>query len=119
VAGPNLPVTVDAAYPDGTDPSVKEHQQHHDAIHELLNRFDLAAPTDGQTLVWVSAVGRWMPQSPAAGVSNLCVIVGANSPRTINGAAVPTGMYVLWVTDAGVRPVNGASGDLWHNGPTL
>jgi hypothetical protein len=118
VAGPNLPVTVDAAYPDGTDPSVKEHQQHHDAIHELLNRFDLAAPTDGQTLVWVSAVGRWLPQSPAGSVSNLVFIAGASSPRLINGAAVPSGMRVVWQSD-GVEPVNRAPGDIWFNGPTF
>lgn len=50
MASPNLPVNVDASNIDSsTDPTVKTHQQHHDVIHTLVNRFDAtAAPTIGQ-----------------------------------------------------------------------
>lgn len=32
-----LPVNIDASYPDGADPSVQTHQQHHDALHAMYN----------------------------------------------------------------------------------
>lgn len=52
MAGPGLPTNTDSTYADsGTDPTVKLHQQHHDAIHGIVNRFDTAAPADGKTVV--------------------------------------------------------------------
>lgn len=40
-----LPTNIDASHPDdGTDPSVKLHQQYHDALHILNNAFDLLGP---------------------------------------------------------------------------
>lgn len=54
MAGPNLPVNVDATYVDAPgDPSIKAHQQAHDAIHQVVNRFDKdAVPTAGQVPRW-------------------------------------------------------------------
>jgi hypothetical protein len=43
MAGPGLSVTNDTTYPDsGTDPSVKIHQQDHDAIAGIVDDFDVA-----------------------------------------------------------------------------
>jgi hypothetical protein len=49
MAGPGLPVNIDATYADsGTDPSVKIHQQNTDAVHNIVNDFDVAnAGTSG------------------------------------------------------------------------
>lgn len=38
--GTSLPTNIDATYPDGTDPSKKAHQQHHDQIHNFTNTHD-------------------------------------------------------------------------------
>src|SRR5664279_2526037 len=43
MAGPGLSVTNDTTYADsGTDPSVKIHQQDHDAIAGIVDDFDVA-----------------------------------------------------------------------------
>lgn len=60
MAGPNLPINVDTTYADSTaDASVKTHQQHHDSIHTIINRFDLTPPTVGQTVI-ASAGASWV-----------------------------------------------------------
>lgn len=57
MAGPNLPVNVDTTYADsGTDPSVKLHQQHHDAIHAAVNKISTTAPQNGQVPVATNGV---------------------------------------------------------------
>lgn len=46
MAGPGLPVNVDTTYADDiNDASVKLHQQHHDAVHAIVNQFDTSTPT--------------------------------------------------------------------------
>jgi hypothetical protein len=42
MAGPGLPVNIDTTYADTGDASVKLHQQHHDALHGIINDFDTA-----------------------------------------------------------------------------
>jgi hypothetical protein len=73
LAGPNLPVNVDATYSDsGTDPSVQLHQQHHDLIHAILNRFDKdATPTNGQGFIYSTATGLYAPATPPPIASDL------------------------------------------------
>lgn len=52
----DLPVNIDATYADdGGDPSVKLHQQHHDAIHALYNA--LAGASPGAAVVDKMAIG--------------------------------------------------------------
>lgn len=55
MAGPNLPINIDTTYADsGTDTTVKSHQQHHDAIHGVVNAFDTSLKTAvlGDILTW-------------------------------------------------------------------
>jgi len=62
MAGPNLPTNIDSTYGDSTtDASVKVHQQQHDVIHAVVNRFDTASPSVGQLLVWNG--NTWVPTS--------------------------------------------------------
>jgi hypothetical protein len=59
MAGPGLSVTNDTTYADsGTDASVKIHQQNHDAIGGIVNKFDVAlgTATSGDSLVWDGTV---------------------------------------------------------------
>jgi len=68
MAGPNLPVNVDATYADsGTDTTVKLHQQHHDAIHDIVNKIDTAVGTavTGDVLTWNGTV--YGPEAPDTG----------------------------------------------------
>lgn len=63
MAGPNLPVNVDTNNADSaTDPTVKAHQQHHDALHALANRWDTATPTVGQFAYYNGSV--WVGVTP-------------------------------------------------------
>jgi hypothetical protein len=64
MAGPNLPVNVDTNNADSTtDPSVKLHQQHHDAIHAAVNRLDTATPQVGQLMMWNGST--WVGVTPS------------------------------------------------------
>jgi hypothetical protein len=40
MAGPGLPINIDTTYPNTGDASVVLHQQHHDALHGIVNDFD-------------------------------------------------------------------------------
>lgn len=60
MAGPNLPVNVDATYSDTGDPSAAAHQQHHDAVHRHVNRFDKDAAPDG-VLAWNTGTSLYVP----------------------------------------------------------
>lgn len=60
MAGPGLPENIDATYPNDGDPSVDDHQQHHDAIHDIVNKFEKdTAPSTGQLLRWDGSL--WQP----------------------------------------------------------
>ena len=46
MAGPGLPVDIDATYADdGLDASVQAHQHAHDVVHALVNAIDTRVPT--------------------------------------------------------------------------
>lgn len=56
MAGPGLPVDIDTAYSDDAgDASVALHQQHHDAIHAIVNAIDTAVPATPILLTGVVA----------------------------------------------------------------
>jgi hypothetical protein len=58
VAGPALPITIDTDYADvADDPAAKLHQQHHDLIHEIVNKFDRVTPTIGGSILYWSTGG--------------------------------------------------------------
>lgn len=54
MSGPALPENIDTTYADDLeDDSVAVHQQHHDAIHDIVNKFDKdAVPSSGDFLSW-------------------------------------------------------------------
>lgn len=93
MASSNLPVTVDSTYADSTDdPSIKIHQQHHDAIHKIVNLIDKdAVPTDGQVLVWSAASGTYVPKTvstgPVGGTTTVTAAVG-DKQVTLNWTTV-------------------------------
>ena len=65
MAGPGLPENIDATYDDDAgDESVKTHQQHHDVIHDIVNKFDKdASPSDHYFWLYDSATGVYLPAS--------------------------------------------------------
>ncbi len=66
MAGPGLPINIDQSFADsGTDPSIKAHQQAHDAVHRIVNTFDTALGTAarGYALTWNG--GAYAPAAPA------------------------------------------------------
>lgn len=132
MAGPGLPVNVDNTYPDdGTTPSVKLHQQHHDTIHAILNTFHWPhVPGSGDFPLhngtsylptnFAAAVAGIVYDVMASGgtVGNTVTIFGANTARTHpqSGDPIPDGVSVLWV--ASTAPTNFVEGaDIWLNRP--
>lgn len=112
MAKPNLPVNIDTTYGDDTDPSVKVHQQHHDAVHGVVNLFDPAGtPQSGWEWAWDATAGAFQMRAPltssgssAAGVSILEFGTpandssGANHTTLIQGALdalAPSGTPLL------------------------
>jgi hypothetical protein len=89
MAGPGLPVNVDTTYANsGTDASVKVHQQHHDAVHNVVNDFDIAN----------SGTAGYVP------IGNGTVLVTRALLSTDNPGLVsftPTASYTLARVDAG------------------
>lgn len=84
MAGPNLPVTIDSTYTNsGSDATVQLHQQHHDAIHSIVNRFDtgIGTATNGHVLTWNGTV-----YAPAAATSG----TGSGSMPVESDAGVTT-----------------------------
>lgn len=86
MAGPNLPVNIDTTYADsGTDATVKTHQQHHDSIHGIVNKFDtgLGTASNGNVLAWNGTV--YAPATPS-GTSTIprpiALVVAANDSPT-------------------------------------
>jgi len=95
MAGPNLPLNVDTTYSDsGTDPTVKAHQQHHDALHKFANRYDVdAAPVQGQVPVFDGNSGLYKPSE----LTDTPLIVSAATQGTGAYPARPaTGRPVVW-----------------------
>lgn len=110
MAGPNLPVNVDVTYPDsGTDSSVKTHQQHHDAIHAIVNLIDKdAAPSNGDTLLFNSTTGLYVPGpggTPSAATTTVSGVVelattaetqtGTDTVRAVTPAALAARVATL------------------------
>ena len=93
MAGPNLPVTIDATYADSnTDPAAKTHQQHHDVIHSMLNQFDRdSLKTDGMVLAWDDATQLWVPTSLTASDGSSII-----TPTTYATAAPGTLFRLVW-----------------------
>jgi hypothetical protein len=96
MAGPALPVTIDSSYSNSnTDSTVQLHQQHHDALHRVVNTFDstITAARSGDVLTWNGTV--YVPAQPAG--------AGATGGGSANTLAVNnrTGAYTLTLSDAG------------------
>lgn len=87
--GPGLPVTIDSAYADdGSDATVKLHQQHHDVLHAFANEFDTATRQDGQ--VWLRSGGLWVPS-----------LLSTKAIPTTDIEDTPGGNYTFTAADAG------------------
>lgn len=121
MAGPGLPVNVDSTYADsGTDASVKTHQQHHDSIHALVNKLDIAAPTSG--IVYASAQYSVLGN----GTDETTKIQNALNGTPAGGTCVfPTGTSLISATltlpnyvsvkgVGGSQPFVGGSGTTWQ-----
>lgn len=92
MAGPNLPTNVDATYPDNGDPSAAAHQQAHDVVHRVVNRFDVdAAPADGQIYTYSASLGVFRPLAPAVTAAQFQAL---QDQVTALGAGGGTGTWV-------------------------
>ena len=80
MAGLGLPTNLDATYSDdGTDASVKQHQQIHDAVDGFVNEFDTATRQAGQ--VWRHNGTLWVPSlltSADVGITTFDLTPGGN-----------------------------------------
>lgn len=62
--GLGLPTNLDTTYADdGTDPSVKAHQQYHDAIHGQVNQWDTATREDRDVFAFDIITGLFVPRA--------------------------------------------------------
>lgn len=130
MAGPGLPVTVDADNADdGGDPTVKAHQQHHDALHAIANFFDLLIGTGAQDDVLTKQLGALAyVADPAVGTSNQQLTASsrigwklwvpkARTPAQIfwplhNGGATLSGWYTAFFDATGALIPGSASADV-------
>lgn len=118
MAGPGLPVNIDSTYADsGTDASIALHQQHHDAIHAIVNAIDTATPATAVLLAGVIANNQ-------TGTSYTLVLADAGKVVELNNAgaitltippnssvAYPIGTCIeLWQQGAGQVNVAAGSG---------
>jgi len=88
MTGPGLPVNIDTTYSDTGSSDVKLHQQHHDAIHNVVNDFDVA---NAATIGFVP-------------IGNGTILVARALLSTDNPGIVQstkTSNYTLVLTDAG------------------
>lgn len=122
--GPGLPTNLDATYADdGTDASVKAHQQYHDAIHALVNEFDTA--TRQQFEVWAHdgtlfqptlQDSRYMPQTflDTAPLGTAYTFVSADAGKMKRSNAADTAAAIWTIpTNASVPfPINTSIGIL-------
>lgn len=66
MATPALPESLASSYPDSEqDESIRLHQEHHDAVHRIVNRFDtrLGSAATGDVLTWNGRA--YVPRGPA------------------------------------------------------
>lgn len=97
-----LPTGLDTAYSDDPlDPSVAEHQQHHDVLHELNNELHNAATTwaTGDSLGYDMVSGLWVPIKNVRRVGD-----------TMTGALVIADATEATLTTNGGLTVGGAPG---------
>jgi hypothetical protein len=93
MSGPGLPTNIDTSYADSvSDTSVQLHQQHHDTIGRMLNRFEDEIPaTAGMVPTWNgSTYAAATPSSGGAGgggTSSVAVIVASSDMSTAVKAA--------------------------------
>jgi hypothetical protein len=93
-----LPINIDTTYADsGTDPSQKLHQQHHDAIHGFLGKFDTSI---GST---VPAVGKVIKGNGTGWV------VGDDLVGSGGGGGVNPTDHIMFVSKSGNDANNGLS----------
>jgi hypothetical protein len=113
-AGPGLSTSVDTTYADdAADPSVKQHQQDHDKIAGILNKFDnTVTPAANQGLIFDSGSGtfvaqplsRYVQMTPSGGsFIPAAYLNDTTNPRlwvsSFDPAAVATvADYDLWVS---------------------
>lgn len=139
MAGPNLPVNIDTTYgEDVGDASQQLHQQHHDAVHAIVNELDTAigTATDGDVLTYDSATGVYIPLANSANefiwegawvtstaytandvVSNLGSSYVCTSGHT-SGASTEPGVGASWATVWDLLAEAGATGDTGDAGAT-
>lgn len=68
--GPGLPTNIDATYGDSSvDGSATLHQQYHDAVHNIVNKFDtaLGTATVGHVLKWTGSL--YAPATESGGAT--------------------------------------------------
>lgn len=107
MAGPGLPVNIDTTYVDsGTDASVKTHQQHHDAIHAIVNAVDTAVPSAPILLAGVVANNQ-------TGTTYTLVLADAGKVVELNNAS-PVSLLVP--TNAVAAFPIGTAVELWQQG---
>jgi hypothetical protein len=117
MAGPGLPVNIDATYADAGDASVPIHQQHHDTGHTTLNAIDkdtlpptpvmlagvIANNQTGTTYTLVLADAGKVVELNNAGVVTLTIPTNAALP------GFPVGTVIeLWQQGLGQVTVGGA-----------
>lgn len=84
---PDLPVDIDATYPDDNSTPVerKLHQQHHDALHARYNEENANPALDGQTDSDFTALGVGSGRTPPGG--NGSTLIGTYAGGSEEGGA--------------------------------
>jgi hypothetical protein len=73
----SLPVNIDATYADDAgDASVKLHQQHHDTVHEFVDRFDTAYTPSSSADAIVTVAASDTPAAQKANSDYICDGIG-------------------------------------------
>jgi hypothetical protein len=107
MAGPGLPVNIDATYADAGDASVPLHQQHHDASHAIVNAIDKdTLPSTPVMLAGVIANNQ-------TGTSYTLVLADAGKVVELNNAAA---VSLLVPTNASAAFPIGTAVELWQQG---
>lgn len=107
MAGPGLPVNIDATYADTGDASVKIHQQHHDLIHAIANA------VDDDTLPTVPVLLAGILANNQTGTSYTLVLADAGKVVELNNAGA---ISLLIPTNASVAFPVGTTIELWRQG---
>lgn len=70
MGSPGLPQSLASTFPDSEqDDSIRLHQEHHDAVHRIVNRFDtrLGSAAVGDLLAWNGSV--YYPRGPGVRIN--------------------------------------------------